>query len=187
MKRQFAIGAVLIGTLILSISAFLPQVFASRRWIPEGIEFEAGSSVLKPGSDSDLQKMLAMLKNEPSLSIEIQSHTVPGKSKDDDQALSQQRAQRVKNWLVGRGVESGRITIVGYGSSRPLVENTTAKGRSINERIEIIKTYSTFPVAELDEKLYTFDPVPEGSNVLHDFRIQNTGDAILEISEVKTG
>lgn len=187
MRKTVALSAILICTLFLSISVWLPQVDASRRAVLEGIDFKAGSSALKEGAEGDLQKLLAQLKNDPTVSVEIQGHTVPGKSEKVDQELSEQRAQRVKNWLVGRGVGSERITAVGYGSSRPLVENTTEKGRGINERIEIIKTRTTFPVAELAETQYTFGPLPEGSIVLHEFRIQNTGDANLEISNIKTG
>lgn len=187
MKKTVALSAVLIGTLVFCISIWLPQVDASRRLVLDGIEFKTGTSILEQLADADLQKLLDRLKNDSALSFEIQGHTVPGESEKADQELSRQRAQAVKQWLVDRGIVSERIRVVGYGSRRPLVENTTAKGRGINERIEIVTFSSTFPVAELAEEQHTFDPVPEGSFVLHEFRIQNTGEAILEISKVKTG
>lgn len=187
MKKTARWLAILTGSLFLTASVLLPQAFASRRLVLEELDFKSNTSILIPDSDAELNKILVLLNNEPTLKIEIQGHTVPGKSLDADGVLSRQRAESVMNWLVARGIDSERITVVGYGSSKPLVENTTEKGRRINERIEIIKHYSTFPVVELAENVYSFEPLPEGSTVLHEFRVQNTGDAILEISKVKTG
>jgi hypothetical protein len=187
MKKTVAGSAMAVLALLMILAGLTPAADANRRAVLEGIVFEPGTSQFKPEAEAELQKLLAELKQTSDMTIEIQGHTVPGESPAADRALSQQRARQVKQWLVNHGINERRIITVGYGSSRPLVENSTEQGRRINERIEIVKTRTRFPVAELAETEFAFDPVPDGSTVMHEFRMQNTGEAILEISNIKTG
>ena len=57
----------------------------------------------------------------------------------------------------------------------------------INDRIEITKTRDLFPVAVFPETEYQFEAVADGMEIQHDFVVQNTGTAELDIKEVKTG
>jgi outer membrane protein OmpA-like peptidoglycan-associated protein len=55
-----------------------------------------------------------------------------------NQQLSLQRAQAVRDYLVGRGIAPERCEVAGFGMSRPLADNRTAEGRANNRRVEII-------------------------------------------------
>jgi hypothetical protein len=187
MKKLVVRGVISVFILFLSVAFTILQADANRRAVLEGVQFEPGTSQLKPGADGELQSLLSEMQKDSDLSVEIQGHVVPGQSVAADRELSSQRAQRIKDWLVEHGIAARRITVIGYGSLRPMVENSSESGRRINERIEIVKSHSKYPVAEMTEREFQFASVPDGKSILHEFRVQNTGDAILEITEVKTG
>jgi OmpA-OmpF porin, OOP family len=70
--------------------------------------------------------------------IEVAGHTDTSGNAEKNQELSEGRAQAVKAALETRGVPADRLTAVGYGPSRPIVENETAEGRAANRRIEFV-------------------------------------------------
>jgi outer membrane protein OmpA-like peptidoglycan-associated protein len=64
------------------------------------------------------ENLLKLMRDKPALSIEIRSHTDSRGNDDYNQSLSQQRAQSVVNYLVGRGIERGRLVAKGFGESQ---------------------------------------------------------------------
>jgi outer membrane protein OmpA-like peptidoglycan-associated protein len=68
----------------------------------------------------------------------VEGHTDSQGSDRINQPLSVNRANAVRDYLVSRGVDSDKITAVGMGSSRPLVDNRNAENRANNRRVEII-------------------------------------------------
>jgi outer membrane protein OmpA-like peptidoglycan-associated protein len=70
--------------------------------------------------------------------IRIEGHTDSSGSSNANLALSQKRAEAVRDALVASGVEASRITVVGLGSERPVAANDTAEGRARNRRVDII-------------------------------------------------
>ncbi|HAE39421.1 MAG TPA: hypothetical protein DCG57_12395 [Candidatus Riflebacteria bacterium] len=102
------------------------------------INFEPYSSVLRPDSLVPLRNLKLLLKNNPTIKILVEGHSA------DDGAgsnvpLSEDRAKRVKQWLVDSGINPSRIRTIGYGSSRPIASNDNAAGQAKNRRIEIMK------------------------------------------------
>lgn len=104
-----------------------------------GIYFDFDKSNLKPGSEKMLMEMVKLMKNYPSLKIEIQGHTDSIGSKEYNLKLSDQRAKTVKSFLVLYGIDQARMTAKGYGLSKPVASNETEEGRALNRRVELKK------------------------------------------------
>lgn len=100
------------------------------------IFFDVGKSTLRSESDTELDRLVKLLKDVPSLKIEISGHTDNTGSESMNQKLSQDRAQAVVNYLKGKGIDASRLTAKGYGSSQPVETNDTAEGRQANRRTE---------------------------------------------------
>jgi outer membrane protein OmpA-like peptidoglycan-associated protein len=77
-----------------------------------------------------------VLKEFPSLKIEIQGHTDDVGGRDFNLDLSQRRADSVKRYLVEHGIEESRIKTVGFGPDKPIDPAKTSKARAKNRRIE---------------------------------------------------
>ncbi|MEY4540739.1 MAG: hypothetical protein RLZZ306_2496 [Bacteroidota bacterium] len=107
------------------------------------IQFEQSKSELLPEGKTELNKVVDLLRKYPSLMIEFSGHTSSFKEdkKEDNEAnleLSQDRAEACKTFIISqvRGSEN-RIKVIGYGSSKPLVPNTTEENRKKNRRVEL--------------------------------------------------
>ena len=178
-------------TITLSLLLFISFSFGddsmSNRSILHGISFKRGSAVLLGSSDQALDSLLSELQTKPALKLTIEGHTDSTGSYRNNLELSQRRAQAIADWLTQRGIEHSRLKAVGYGSSRPVADNSTSRGRERNRRVEIVRVESQAPVAVLPERGYQFGPVPDGVEVRHDFVLQNQGKAPLMIRNVKTG
>ena len=108
--------------------------------ILEGVTFKAGSAEILPESETVLQRALKGLQEYPDVEVEIAGHTDNTGSRKTNMRLSQQRAESVKNWLTGRGIDPKRIATSAHGPDKPIVPNTTKEGRDKNRRIEFIRT-----------------------------------------------
>lgn len=102
------------------------------------IYFEYGTSIITEASLPRLNQILDYLNDNPKHEIEIAGHTDNIGNERVNQLVSQNRALEAKKWLVENGIESSRITSVGYGSKQPLASNDDeVNGRALNRRIEI--------------------------------------------------
>lgn len=88
--------------------------------IIENIYYDYGSAEILPAAEITLTKVLKVMQLDPSITIEISSHTDSRAGTDYNQRLSQKRAQNVVDYLVKRGIDKKRLTAVGYGESRLL-------------------------------------------------------------------
>lgn len=102
----------------------------------EGVNFEAGSARLTLSSEANLDNVLAALRDNPDIAVEIAGYTDNIGKAATNLALSRRRAEAVRNWLVDHGISSLRLTTRGYGSQDPIAPNTTVLGRAQNRRIE---------------------------------------------------
>ncbi|MDE0853512.1 MAG: OmpA family protein [Nevskia sp.] len=87
--------------------------------------------------DSDVTSINKLSGNFPSLKVDISGHTDWIGTDAYNQALSERRATAVKDYLVRKGIDAGRIRTYAYGESQPVAPNTTAEGRALNRRAEI--------------------------------------------------
>lgn len=100
------------------------------------IEFEPGSSVLRPAGRSVLDEMAAALLKMSHTKVEVIGHTDALGTRDSNVMLSLARADAVRSHLATRGVPPSIITTSGSGPDRPVATNDTAEGRARNRRIE---------------------------------------------------
>jgi len=104
---------------------------------PGDVLFDTGSSSLAPGAFSRLDQLAATLGRYPDTDVTIRGYTDSAGSEASNLALSDQRADSVRRYLIGKGVSPARMTSVGLGESAPLVTNSTPEGRQQNRRVEI--------------------------------------------------
>ena len=109
------------------------------RIVTHGILFDTGKDTLKPESLPTLKTILALLNDDPALKFSIEGHTDSQGSKGINQPLSEKRAEAVKNWITGKGIDSSRLKSQGLGDSRPIDGNQTPEGRANNRRVEFVK------------------------------------------------
>jgi outer membrane protein OmpA-like peptidoglycan-associated protein len=101
--------------------------------------FVTGKADLLPAARDALgQVAKAVLDSGENQAITIEGHTDSRGNEEQNQLLSKQRADAVRDHLVSLGVKPERITTVGYGETRPVASNDTAEGRANNRRVEIV-------------------------------------------------
>ncbi|MBL7700323.1 MAG: OmpA family protein [Chitinophagaceae bacterium] len=110
----------------------------------EKVSFAARNIFFKPNSDEltessiePLNEVVNMLYEHPSLKLQIDGHTDATGKAETNARLSKQRAESVKNYLTGKGIDPSRLTATGYGPSKPLQSNATPEGRQKNRRVEL--------------------------------------------------
>lgn len=101
------------------------------------IQFEHDSYELTESSNEELEALAQLLFMNPTLRIELSSHTDDQGSDKYNDRLSTMRGKAVEKWLLDRGVDGQRMVIVGYGKRKPLVANDSDENRAINRRVEI--------------------------------------------------
>lgn len=100
------------------------------------IFFDTGKSTLRPESNGELERLVKLMKDVPSLKIEISGHTDNTGSAALNETLSQSRAEAVVSYLTSKGIAANRMTAKGYGASKPIAGNNTEDGRQQNRRTE---------------------------------------------------
>src|SRR3989442_1404285 len=105
----------------------------------KGVNFQTGSSALRPESYAVLDVVAQSLIDNPEIRIEIAGYTDNTGSATVNTRLSQARALAVRAYLARKGVTPTRMVARGYGPSGPIATNTTVAGRAQNRRVELHK------------------------------------------------
>jgi len=108
--------------------------------ILSGVTFQTGKAVLLGTSQGVLDQVAHSLIDNPDVNVEVGGHTDDVGAEAANLRLSQARADAVRQYLIGKGVDAGRITAKGYGEGNPVADNTTAAGRAANRRVELNRT-----------------------------------------------
>lgn len=104
------------------------------------LTFETNSDKLNGTAWPILQVLADLLQKDKSLKIEIAGHTDNTGNAATNRALSDRRANTVKQTLVQKyGADANRLTAKGYGAEQPLADNGSEQGRAINRRVELVK------------------------------------------------
>jgi OOP family OmpA-OmpF porin len=109
----------------------------NKAFILKGVNFEFDSDRLTPDAKEILNGVGETLKSYADLKIEVGGHTDDVGTEAYNLGLSERRANSVKTYLGSRGVDVSRLTPVGYGKTKPLVEGTTDEDRAKNRRVEL--------------------------------------------------
>ncbi len=102
--------------------------------------FDTNQATLKSGAYGTLDRLAMALRENSGRKVLIEGHTDNVGSDDNNQELSQRRAQSVQLALAQRGVAGDQITAIGKGESFPVASNDDANGRQSNRRVELIFT-----------------------------------------------
>ena len=100
------------------------------------VQFISGSATLTAAAKKELDLGATILNEHPDIKISIEGHTDNTGKDATNQKLSEKRAEAVKAYFVKKGINADRLVTVGFGSSRPIADNKTAKGKAENRRVE---------------------------------------------------
>jgi len=105
----------------------------------QAIQFQKNNSELKPSSYERLDLVIDFLKNKgKTLQLELLLHiSRPERTKVKTRMLSQQRAEKIKKYMVAKGIKAERITATGLGYSQPLMNDKRKMSAQLNERAEL--------------------------------------------------
>ncbi|HVF95719.1 MAG TPA: OmpA family protein [Flavisolibacter sp.] len=105
------------------------------------IFFLTGSAKLSPRSNAALGEVVKLLTEDNNLKLAIEGHTDNVGKPAFNKTLSDKRANSVKTYLVGKGIEEARLVAEGFGLEKPVATNKTAAGRTQNRRVELKLNY----------------------------------------------
>lgn len=103
----------------------------------DNVYFDFAKYTLRPESFKELDELVSYMKWRENERIEIAGHTDNIGNASENQKLSEQRAEAIKQYLIKKGVASTRVTAKGYGSTQPVADNSTYEGRQMNRRTEV--------------------------------------------------
>ena len=121
----------------LKMDVMLQPLKAGQSMVLNNIFFDTDRYELDTLSKVELEKLYGLLIENPGLRILIGGHTDDVGTEEYNQLLSEKRAEAVYDFLVGRGIEPGRLEYRGFGLTSPMGENLTEQGRARNRRTEI--------------------------------------------------
>lgn len=115
---------------------FMAPIEVGQTILINNVFFDFGQSTLKKESFPELLRLISVLKSYPNMVIQIAGHTDNVGADADNLKLSQDRANAVRDYLTTNGIESSRISAVGFGETKPKVNNDTDQNRQLNRRVE---------------------------------------------------
>jgi hypothetical protein len=186
MAKNIKVALISILCLVGITAVSLGAKNDDARVVLSTIYFKNGSADLNPAHESDLKKVQAALKADPTIGLQIEVYNDNRGSDESSREISQKRGRAVQKWFLQNNVDPGRLTIKGPGESRSAAQNDTSKDPSQNRRVEIVRILLKLPSAYLPAARYEFPPVVEGQKVSHNFVIQNKGTVPLEVQRVRT-
>ncbi len=116
--------------------------------LPGELEFDVNQATIKDTAQSReiLTALATIMKDNPKITkLRIEGHTDSSGRAVKNMKLSQARAESVAKWLAAHEIDAARLAPVGFGPTRPLVQNDTIENRATNRRTE-------FHLQEVDGK-----------------------------------
>jgi outer membrane protein OmpA-like peptidoglycan-associated protein len=120
-QRDVPLDAIRVGSMVV-----LHNVF-----------YASDSYELEEVSRTELNRVYDFLLANPAIGVEISGHTDNTGTPEHNQHLSEQRAQRVVDYLLDRGMDPSRMKAAGYGEKEPVADNDSEEGRALNRRTEL--------------------------------------------------
>ncbi|MFZ5554619.1 MAG: OmpA family protein [Bacteroidota bacterium] len=114
----------------------LKKLEAGKTITLNNIFYDFDKATLRSESVSELNRLVALMNENPTLKIELGSHTDNKGTNEYNHSLSQRRAQAVVDYLIGKNISKDRLVAKGYGEEKPVATNDTEEGRQLNRRTE---------------------------------------------------
>ena len=128
----------------------LDKIIMNKSIVLDNIYYDLNKSEIRPDAARELDKLVIIMKDNPSISIELSSHTDDRSSVDYNQDLSQRRAESAVVYIIDKGINENRIIAKGYGESQLLITNAkNEEEHQINRRTEFKVT--SYEFIETDE------------------------------------
>jgi OOP family OmpA-OmpF porin len=108
-----------------------------RTIILDDVLFDFDKSNVKPEAGAILDRLVAFMNENKDKSVNLSGHTDNVGTEAYNQRLSERRVNSVKDYIVKKGVDAGRVSGQGFGESKPIADNKTREGRAKNRRVEI--------------------------------------------------
>ena len=114
-----------------------PAPKVERTIILDDVLFDFDKSTLKPETTQILDRLIVFMTENKDKRANLAGHTDSVGNEAYNQRLSERRVNSVREYVVQKGIDSGRVSGQGLGESKPIAENKTAEGRAKNRRVEI--------------------------------------------------
>ncbi|MCX6312409.1 MAG: OmpA family protein [Bacteroidetes bacterium] len=114
----------------------LEKIAVGATIVLRNVFFDYNKSTLKPESSAELDRLVKILVDNPSIRIELSGHTDSRGSDEGNQKLSEARAKSCVDYLVAHGIKLDRLEFKGYGETKPIATNDTEDGMAQNRRTE---------------------------------------------------
>lgn len=125
------------GDTAFHIDIPLQPIEANAAIVLKNIFFETNQYTIKPESGAELNEVVQLMKDNPTLQIQINGHTDNVGKSAENKTLSENRAKAVTNYLIAKGIAPARLSSRGYGDTQPVADNATPEGRAKNRRTEL--------------------------------------------------
>lgn len=145
----------------------LDQIVVDKPIVLNNIYYDLDKADIKPEAAAELDKLVTLMQDNPSINIELSSHTDVRSSHDYNMSLSQRRAQSAVNYLASQGIESRRMVAKGYGETKLIIKNAdTEEQHQVNRRTEFKvtkynKKFADQHAEDYDESDRFFDDVED--------------------------
>ena len=115
------------------------RMMSDGKFITYGITFDVGKSTIKPESMGEINRIVTLMTENPTLKFSVEGHTDATGNAASNQTLSESRSKAIVDKLVESGVAADRLTASGKGQNSPIADNGTDEGRAKNRRVEFVK------------------------------------------------
>ena len=120
-----------------NVPILLDKATLNKTFVLDNIYYDLDKYNIRPDAAEELDKLVTVLKDNPTLKIELGSHTDARASDAYNQKLSQNRAKSAVEYIVSKGIDTGRLTYKGYGETQLIVKNAkTEEEHQRNRRTE---------------------------------------------------
>ena len=126
------------GDTAFHIDIPLQPIEANAAIVLKNIFFDPNEFEIKPQSGAELNEVVLLMKDNPTLHIQINGHTDNSGKPADNKTLSENRARAVTNYLIAKGIAAARLSSRGFGDTQPVADNATPEDRAKNRRTELI-------------------------------------------------